>query len=618
MILGMDVCMSDDDADASSYGFDRRTFMKGVSAAGLTAGIGVPSVSGSATGATTSRRDGAENARSQHLQDLVGDRSVLAERSNNENGSSTLQGTPGGPAQERYDPYRKGLPGASGPVSFVDYEEMVNAIEDQNGSIPQDGDRAHVEPYAANHFPADGIDSHMAIMPPNPSYKSDTTAASMLDLYYMAHLRDTPLADLTTEATNAGYDTEMSVAGYDSAYEFVDFDYPLRGAFIGTKRGPYLSQFYLHEAKFGNLQFSPQVEVFEPGVDYGTSQSEYADIREGRTGGAEPGGNLPKPEPSKAGPADDPDTRWIATGRDLASLVRDEPAYQHYYMAAMQLCDWGANFRTLDVETENADEMMKYINYGKNGVLDLLARVARNALLAAWHHKWNVHLRVRPEGYGGDVAEQQSGYTDASGYNSKLAQSIQDSRNSGIVDTIASNNGGDAYLPLAYPEGAPAHPAYPSGHSAIAGACVTALKSLFEDANLNDLDVTLRGVPETPGDDPADSPGRSFSEDPTVHSELNKLADNIGVARLWAGVHYWHDHLWGVRLGEQVAIATVTQHLNDDNSLDGPDHVPVVRSFKPTDMAGGSITIEELPVTANSLEAIRTECESTSPVTWEL
>jgi hypothetical protein len=36
------------------------------------------------------------------------------------------------------------------------------------------------------------------------------------------------------------------------------------------------------------------------------------------------------------------------------------------------------------------------------------------------------------------------------------------------------------FLPQAFPEGSPTHPAYPTGHGAVAGACITALKFFFD------------------------------------------------------------------------------------------------------------------------------------------
>ena len=30
---------------------------------------------------------------------------------------------------------------------------------------------------------------------------------------------------------------------------------------------------------------------------------------------------------------------------------------------------------------------------------------------------------------------------------------------------------------------------------------------------------------------------------------------NVGLGRMFAGVHYYSDHYWGIKLGEQVAVA---------------------------------------------------------------
>ena len=39
---------------------------------------------------------------------------------------------------------------------------------------------------------------------------------------------------------------------------------------------------------------------------------------------------------------------------------------------------------------------------------------------------------------------------------------------------------GTYLLSQAFPEGSPAHPAYPTGHGTVAGACITVLKFFFD------------------------------------------------------------------------------------------------------------------------------------------
>jgi hypothetical protein len=73
--------------------------------------------------------------------------------------------------------------------------------------------------------------------------------------------------------------------------------------------------------------------------------------------------------------------------------------------------------------------------------------------------------------------------------------------------------------------GTPRHPAYPSGHSTYSAAASEILAYFF----------------------------------PQHRNQLERLADNIGVARLWAGVHWRSDHTFGQRLGRFVARLIIQQ-----------------------------------------------------------
>jgi hypothetical protein len=49
------------------------------------------------------------------------------------------------------------------------------------------------------------------------------------------------------------------------------------------------------------------------------------------------------------------------------------------------------------------------------------------------------------------------------------------------------------------------------------------------------------------------------ANDITVNGEINKLASNIGQARVFAGIHWLSNHEWGLRLGEAVANQRCSQ-----------------------------------------------------------
>jgi hypothetical protein len=95
--------------------------------------------------------------------------------------------------------------------------------------------------------------------------------------------------------------------------------------------------------------------------------------------------------------------------------------------------------------------------------------------------------------------------------------------------------------PDTYP-GTPRHPAYGSGHSTYSKAASEVLKAFLPEC---------WGMPNIPG---------GMIED--VHSSLDRLAESIGEARFWGGVHWRKDHEFGKAVGQAVADLIIEQ-LND-------------------------------------------------------
>ncbi len=170
--------------------------------------------------------------------------------------------------------------------------------------------------------------------------------------------------------------------------------------------------------------------------------------------------------------------------------------------------------------------------------MDLVAKVANCALKAAWYQKWSIHRRVRPEAFAGHLHNHKTGAASYPIHPKVL--------NSQAVAEVFSRFG-TYLLPMAYPEGSPAHPSYPAGHACVAGACVTVLKAFFRESFTIPTPVvaTSGGFSLVPFSGPA----------LTVGGELNKLAANIAIGRDAAGVHWRSDGIEGLRLGEAVAIS---------------------------------------------------------------
>jgi membrane-associated phospholipid phosphatase len=237
--------------------------------------------------------------------------------------------------------------------------------------------------------------------------------------------------------------------------------------------------------------------------------------------------------------------KYIHNARVLGAYVHRDAAFQAYYNAALILL--GAN-APLDSSNPYVDgTATKEEGFTTLGVANILTQVAAitdNALKTAWHQKWNVHQRLRPEAMACRVHFQDIGDTNY-GLHADLMSSPT------IAAIKAFNGSGTALLSLQYPEGSPTHPSYPAGHATVAGACATILKAFFDESTLiTDLFTVEHSVN---GDDLIAYSGSTTGM--TVGTELNKLAANVSIGRDWAGVHYRADGDYGMDLGEKIAIA---------------------------------------------------------------
>ena len=141
---------------------------------------------------------------------------------------------------------------------------------------------------------------------------------------------------------------------------------------------------------------------------------------------------------------------------------------------------------------------------------------------------------------------------------------------------------GNALLPMAFPEGSPTHPAYGAGHATVAGACVTILKSWFNESTLL-VDIGLD--PLEPSDDGLSLVPYTGSDagSLTVGGELNKIASNVALGRNTAGVHWRSDATESHKLGEQITIGILRDHRACYNE--------VFSGFSLTKFDGTTITV---------------------------
>lgn len=538
--------MREDMQTDAGAGVDRRTFLRGaaVAAALLGAGAGAPRPTEAAVVGAPARvarreyrrrRKAAFQYRVQTAHVALGrNRPLIVPTNNNE---------------ERDHPfiasYSKGLPhDALGHPLPAAYEGLLDAVATADPllfeSIPLGGVRRLASPQAGLAFDLEGPDPHALASRPAPRIDRPENSAEMAELYWMALARDVPF-----EAWDG--DPTISLAAADLS-AFTDYRGPkiggvvtpatiFRGTTSGDAAGPYLSQFLLRDFRWGTRTVSQRQQTGQPGVDHLTDFASWLAIQNGGAPGAE---------------ALDPTPRRIRSLRDLGHYARADVSYQAYLSACLILLELGAPFDPRLPPSGSATQA-GFAEFGAPHVLGLVAEVATRALRAAWAQKWLVHRRMRPEEFGGRLHNHLTG---ASVYaiDSQMLSSTSLAR-------VFSRHG-TFLLPQQFPEGCALHPAYPSGHAAIAGACITVLKAFFDESFVlpDPVVPSADGTALVPWTD-----GQL-----TAGGELNKLAANVALGCAAAGTAWRSDVSEGLLLGELVAIAVLQEQkagYNQDVTL---------------------------------------------------
>ncbi|MGG1575394.1 vanadium-dependent haloperoxidase [Fictibacillus sp. NRS-1165] len=432
--------------------------------------------------------------------------------------------------------FSKGLPHNSlGEVDLQAYNQYIKALitgkKDDFESIPLGGHVKLANPQASYAFDLVGTDCHNLGIAVPPSFKSAWQAGEMAELYWQALTRDVPFLEYGTHALTMEAASELS--------SFSDFRGPkaggkvttgtlFRGDTPGDLTGPYISQFLWKDIPYGATTINQRYRTTVAGSDRMTSYDQWLNIQNGSTPGA---------------PLFDPTPRYIRNGRDLGEYVHQDFSFQSPLSACLVLLRYSRE--ALDISTPylKSETQDGFITFGAPHILDLVTKVGRTALEAAWFQKFLVHRRLRPEEFGGRIHNHMMG---AASYplNSELLYSQ-------VISKVFSQFG-SYLLPMAYPEGCPIHPAYPAGHAAIVGAGATVLKAFFKESF------------KIPNPVAASSDGTSllpYSGKPlTIGGELNKLAANISLGRNTAGVHWRSDGIEGMKLGEAVAISILRDY----------------------------------------------------------
>ena len=150
--------------------------------------------------------------------------------------------------------------------------------------------------------------------------------------------------------------------------------------------------------------------------------------------------------------------------------------------------------------------------------------------------------------------------------------------------------------------GTPRHPAYPSGHSTYSGAASELLKFFFGTTPI------FAGAQPSKGTGNAPSPNN-------VGMELDNMADNIGLGRMWAGIHWRSDHENGMELGRTVARLVLRQLMDMGIDLCPPERKPIKDQCDPKQTVECDMSIKPPPREQLEKEAKQFEkdCDKKKP-----
>ena len=410
------------------------------------------------------------------------------------------------------------------------------------------GSRTLNGPQAGLAFYLDSLDGSQYAVPPAPALASEAYATELVELYWASLLRDVAFTDYETSNVATQAAAELSsmptYAGPRDDANKVPPELLFRGGLAGEKDGPYVSQFLLQPTTLGSLPITQKYVTSKAGEDFMTGPAEFLNVQNGISTGKSlaPGAAV-----------------YLHNGRGLAAYTHDDSLYQAYLIADLVLNTINKDGPAppnpgnpyIGSKTQNG-----FGTFGQPDIAATLAAVAGEAIREVWYQKWWVHLRHRPESGGAIVYLQKTGQGGT--VEGHLSDTVLNSE--AVQASFKATN--SYFLPQAFPEGSPTHPSYPTGHGAVAGACITALKFFFDGTFTFDHPL----VPSSDGTTTTAYQAPSGEAPLRVSGELHKLAHNISFGHgIHAGIHWRSDTDTSIQLGEAVALSYLRDHAHTYN-----------------------------------------------------
>ena len=172
---------------------------------------------------------------------------------------------------------------------------------------------------------------------------------------------------------------------------------------------------------------------------------------------------------------------------------------------------------------------------------------------------------MRPEEYGALVQARLAHTTPVP----QAAAAVHNDVLNSVALAQTFSTYGSYLLPQAFPEGAPTHPCYPTGHGTVGGACCTLLKFFFDGSQkIRPLLAQAGRDVYEPSTDGLTLNTYTGADKNTldINGELNKLAYNVSFGHgIHAGIHFRSSTYWSILLGEQVALSVLQDRAKSYN-----------------------------------------------------
>jgi hypothetical protein len=372
------------------------------------------------------------------------------------------------------------------------------------------------------------------VVPPAPAVAGAAYGTELVELYWGSLLRDVAFTDYPSNSlanqAAAEISSMPSYAGPRNGSGQVTPQLLFRGGYPGETIGPYMSQLHLIPTALGAQELSQQLITYLPNIDYLTDLGTWQQAQNGIDTGLR---NQPDSQP-----------RYLHDGRGLSAYTHVDVLYQAYFTALLVLGTIGAPVNP-GSPYKHSRTQNGFGTFGAPDFAACLGEIAARSLDVVWYQKWVIHLRHRPESGGGIVDLIQTGQGNT--INAHVNSNVMNSQ--AVAQSFSKY--GSYLLSQAFPEGAPTHPAYPTGHGTVGGACITLLKFFFDGSFVipNPVVPTSDGLSLVPytGSDAGQI---------TVNGELNKLGHNISFGHgIHAGIHWRSDTDSSLILGESLAIS---------------------------------------------------------------